>query len=254
MQLNIVFGDPKQNMEKAEAWLAKAAAEHCSLAVLPELWTTGYDLTRLNEIADEEGKAVLAFLKMQAKKHQLQIIGGSIAKRTQNGVRNTMYVVNKNGELIHEYSKLHLFQLMDEHVYFQPGEDEPLFLLDGEQAASFICYDIRFPEWLRKPVLQGAKVLFVVAEWPLPRLGHWQTLLKARAIENQCYIIACNRSGKDPHNHFAGHSMIIDPWGTILSEGSEGEELVTGEVDLNDIQAIRQRIPVFDDRRPDFYK
>lgn len=253
VQMDIAFGDPKENYKKAEQWFEKAAEQACSLVVLPELWTTGYDLTRLDEIAHHEGEDVIHFLKEQAAKHQFHIVGGSIAKQTANGVKNTMYVVDKNGNLLHEYSKLHLFRLMDEHKHLVAGEDETKFTIDGQEAGSFICYDIRFPEWLRKPVLNGAKVLFVVAEWPLPRVDHWQTLLKARAIENQSYVVACNRSGRDLNNVFAGHSMIIDPWGAVIAEAGEGEELLTGSVDLGVIDEIRRRIPVFDDRRPDFY-
>ena len=253
IQMDIAFGDPKENLKAAEEWFAKAAAENCTLVVLPELWTTGYDLTRLDEIAHKDGEDIVQFLQEQARKYSFHIVGGSIAKQTDEGVLNTMFVVDKEGKLVHEYSKLHLFQLMDEHHYLQPGKDETLFALDGESLSSFICYDIRFPEWLRKPVLQGAKAMFVVAEWPEPRLDHWQTLLRARAIENQCYVIACNRAGKDKNNVFAGHSMIIDPWGAVIAEGSNQEELLIGEVDLGEISSIRSRIPIFDDRRPEFY-
>jgi predicted amidohydrolase len=253
VQMDIAFGDPKENMQRAEQWFEQAAGQKCSLVVLPELWTTGYDLTRLDEIAHPEGEDIIQFLKEQAVKHQFHIVGGSVAKQTANGVKNTMYIVDQNGQLLHEYSKLHLFRLMDEHQYLIAGDDHPEFTIDGEAAGSFICYDIRFPEWLRKPVLNGAKILFIVAEWPLPRVGHWKTLLKARAIENQCYVVACNRVGSDPKNEFAGHSMIIDPWGEVMAEGGEEEELLTGEVDLGLIDEIRSRIPVFDDRRPQYY-
>ncbi|MBS4192590.1 carbon-nitrogen family hydrolase [Bacillus sp. FJAT-49705] len=253
IQMDIIFGEPKRNMELAEKWFEKAASEKCTVVVLPELWTTGYDLTRLDEIAHEKGEEIIQFLQQQAKKHEIHIIGGSVANQTADGVLNTMYVVDKEGRLVHEYSKLHLFQLMDEHLYLKAGQDETLFMIEGEGAASFICYDIRFPEWMRKPILKGAKMMFVVAEWPEPRLDHWQTLLRARAIENQSYVIACNRSGQDKNNKFAGHSMIIDPWGAVIAEGSDHEELVIGEVDLDEIDSIRNRIPVFDDRRPESY-
>ncbi|MBS4201614.1 carbon-nitrogen family hydrolase [Bacillus sp. FJAT-49732] len=253
IQMDIAFGNPEKNFTAAEQWFEKAAKEQCSIVVLPELWTTGYDLTRLDEIAHEEGTDVLQFLQEQAKKHKFHIVGGSVAKKVDSGVTNTMYVIDKDGKLVHEYSKLHLFQLMDEHLFLQAGEDEPIFTIDGEKAGSFICYDIRFPEWLRKSVMSGAKALFVVAEWPTPRVDHWRILLQARAIENQCYIIACNRTGADANNEFAGHSMIIDPWGTIISEGGSGEELLIGEIDLHEIDEIRSRIPIFDDRRPNKY-
>lgn len=254
IQMNIHYGNPAANKERAAEWIAKAAEQGCTVAVLPELWTTGYDLDRLDEIADPGGKEALEFLKALAVRHRIHIVGGSIAKKTEEGVKNTLFVIDSHGGLVHEYSKLHLFKLMDEHLHLEAGQEETLFSLSGEQAAGFICYDIRFPEWLRKPVLAGAKVLFVTAEWPAPRLDHWRTLLRARAIENQSYVVACNRSGEDPKNRFAGHSMIIGPWGEIIAEGGENEELVTGELDIDSIAEIRNRIPVFDDRRPDRYK
>lgn len=253
IQMDIAFGMPSENFTAAGNWFAKAAEAGCNVVVLPELWTTGYDLTRLDDIAHHEGEDVIQFLKEEAKKHKFHIVGGSIAKQTDDGVKNTMFVVNKEGELVHEYSKLHLFQLMDEHKFLQAGDEAPVFSLDGETAGSFICYDIRFPEWQRKAVMSGAKVLFVVAEWPKPRVDHWRALLRARAIENQSYVVACNRAGADQNNVFAGHSLIIDPWGETVVEGGVGEELMIGEIFPEKIEEIRSRIPVFEDRRPDFY-
>lgn len=253
IQMDIAFGNPQENYKRAEKWLQKAADEGCQLAVLPELWTTGYDLTRLDEIADREAEETIAFLSAQAKKLQMHLIGGSVANQTNDGVENTLIVVNKQGELLKKYSKLHLFRLMEEEKFLKAGKDDGLFTLENEQMAAFICYDIRFPEWLRKHVLAGANVLFIPAEWPLARTDHWRTLLTARAIENQSYVVGCNRSGEDPKNKFAGHSIIIDPWGEIIAEAGEEEELLIGEIDLAKVSEIRKRIPVFEDRRTEFY-
>jgi predicted amidohydrolase len=142
---------------------------------------------------------------------------------------------------------------MDEHHYLVPGEEDGMFELDNRKLAGVICYDIRFPEWIRTHTSQGAEALFVVAEWPKPRLNHWRALLIARAIENQCFVIACNRSGCDPNNEFAGHSMIIDPWGEVVAEAEEGEEVLTASVDFDRVGEIRKLIPIFEDRRPEFY-
>ena len=133
-----------------------------------------------------------------------------------------MIIINKDGKLIKEYDKLHLFQLMDEHRFLQPGEKEGLFTLDEKICAGFICYDIRFPEWQRAHTVQGAEVLFVYAQNGQSRdYDHWRALLISRAIENQAYVVAVNRSGSDVNNIFAGHSLIIDPWGNIVSEAGE---------------------------------
>ncbi|MBM7551992.1 carbon-nitrogen family hydrolase [Thalassobacillus pellis] len=252
IQMDVAYGDPETNYKKAEEKIAKAA-EQADLVVLPEMWTTGYDLTRLDEIADKNAEKTVNFLQKLAKKHDIHLVGGSVASEHEDGVRNTLLVINREGELVHQYSKLHLFQLMDEHLYLQQGEDESGFHLDGHSLAGFICYDLRFPEWMSKPVHKGAKALFVVAEWPAPRVNHWRVLLQARAIENQCYVIACNCIGADPKNTFAGHSMIIDPWGEIVAEASDQEEIMTGTIDLDEVTEIRKRIPIFEDRRPDRY-
>ncbi|WP_050181975.1 carbon-nitrogen family hydrolase [Domibacillus robiginosus] len=253
LQMDIVFGDPEANYRRAADFLTEASEAGCELAVLPELWTTGYDLTRLDEIADRGAERAKQFLTEAAQKYGMHIVGGSVANDTGSGVKNTMIIVDKDGRLVHEYSKLHLFRLMQEEKYLIDGDGDGLFELAGETMAGFICYDIRFPEWFRKQVVNGARVLFVPAEWPLARLDHWRTLLMARAIENQAYVVACNRAGSDPANQFAGHSIIIGPWGEVIAEAGEAEEMLVGEVDFDAIDEIRSRIPVFEDRRTSFY-
>ncbi|WP_461201361.1 carbon-nitrogen family hydrolase [Anoxybacillus sp. TBDG-1] len=253
IQMDIAFGTPEKNKQTALRYIEQIARD-VDVVVLPELWTTGYDLTRLARIADENGEETKAFLSELARTYDVHIVGGSVAKKTNERMTNTMYVVNRNGDVVGEYSKLHLFQLMDEHLYLQAGETMGLFSLDETTCAGVICYDIRFPEWIRAHALHGAEVLFVVAEWPLSRLHHWRTLLTARAIENQCYVVACNRSGKDPNNVFAGHSLIIDPWGNVLVEGDEQKGIIAANIDINEVQHARGHIPIFSDRRPDVYK
>jgi predicted amidohydrolase len=255
IQLDIKFGDPVFNYQQVEEKVAIAVEkDNPAIIVLPELWTTGYDLTRLDVIADEKGEKTKQFLSQLSKKYHVNIIGGSVAKKMQDNVTNTMYIMNNQGEFVHEYSKLHLFKLMDEHHYLTAGTEKGLFEIDGIKCAGVICYDIRFPEWIRAHTTKGAEVLFVVAEWPLPRLNHWRTLLLSRAIENQCYVVACNRSGSDPKNEFAGHSMIIDPWGTIIAEADENTGFISAEIDVETVNQVRSQIPVFEDRLPDYYK
>ncbi|RFU71031.1 carbon-nitrogen family hydrolase [Peribacillus saganii] len=254
IQLDIVFGDPVQNYQRAEEQIKQAATQQPDVIVLPELWTTGYDLERLDEIADADAKETLSLLKKWAKQYTVNIVGGSVANKTADGVYNTLLIVDSAGEEVKQYSKLHLFKLMDEHKYLLPGSSDGSFKLGEIPCAGFICYDIRFPEWIRTHTAKGAEVLFISAEWPLARLAHWRALLITRAIENQCFVVACNRSGSDPNNEFAGHSMIIDPWGEIVAEAGTGEEILTASVDFSQSIAIRKQIPIFQDRRPEFYK
>lgn len=252
--MDIAFGDPSKNFQTAKTLIEKSLNDKPDVIVLPELWTTGYDLTRLDMIADKEATETIEFLKEAAKSHGVHIVGGSVANQGDTGVKNTMLVINKQGTLVHQYNKLHLFKLMDEHLYLEPGAEKGLFELDHRLFAGVICYDIRFPEWIRAHTTEGAEALFVVAEWPEPRLNHWRSLLIARAIENQCFVIACNRSGSDLNNKFVGHSMIINPWGEVIAEAGEHEEILTAAIDLDMVKEVRKKIPVFDDRKPEYYK
>jgi omega-amidase len=253
LQMDIAFGDPIKNYQHAEKLIETAMKDNPDIIVLPELWTTGYDLTRLDTIADKNAETTIEFLKKAAKKHQVHFVGGSVANRVEQGVKNTLLIINNEGKLVQKYSKLHLFKLMDEHLYLEAGEKTGLFELENRNFGGVICYDIRFPEWIRAHTVSGAEALFVVAEWPAPRLSHWRSLLIARAIENQCFVIACNRSGSDPNNEFAGHSMIIDPWGEVIAEAGANEEILSAEIKLDLVKEIRKQIPIFEDRRPDLY-
>jgi omega-amidase len=253
IQMDIAFGKPEDNFQQAEEKITAACKDNCDIIVLPELWSTGYDLARLSSIADNHAKRTISFLSELALKHQVHIIGGSIANKKENGIFNSLIVIDKSGNVAHTYDKLHLFQLMDEHLYLKSGTSSGLFSLEERMFASMICYDIRFPEWIRAHTTKGAEAIFVVAEWPKPRLAHWKSLLIARAIENQCFVIACNRVGADPDNVFAGHSMIIDPWGEIVAEAGEEEEILTASVHLDKVTEVRKTIPIFTDRKPEFY-
>lgn len=254
IQLDVAFSDPERNFSQVEKWVRAAAAKGVELVVLPETWNTGFDLPRLEELADQDGTQTKDLLSKLSKELNIHIVGGSVATKKNEQFYNTMYVYTNQGELVSEYDKAHLFQLMDEHLYLQAGDTMNRFSLDDIEAGGVICYDIRFPEWLRAHALAGAKVLFVPAQWPKQRVDHWKVLLQARAIENQCFVIAVNRRGNDPNNEFNGHSMIIEPWGNVLWTGKEDEELAVIDVDFSIVDEIRERIPVYEDRRPELYK
>lgn len=252
IQLNVGFGKVDENFSRAEEKIRETANQGAEIIVLPEMWNTGYALERLPELADEDGVRTKAFLASLAKELSVHIVGGSVATKKGDKFYNTMYTFDKNGELVGEYSKAHLFRLMDEHLYLEAGNEMNRFTLGDIEAAGVICYDIRFPEWLRAHALEGAKVLFVPAQWPTPRIDHWKTLLQARAIENQCFVIAVNRISKKVEN-FNGQSMIIQPWGEVLWVGADDEEVAVIDVDFSIVDEVRGRIPVYDDRRPGLY-
>ncbi|ALS27825.1 nitrilase [Paenibacillus sp. 32O-W] len=255
LQMDVRAGEPEANFAKLVAMLEEAAAlpDKPDIVVAPEMWNTGYALERIGELADPEGSRTKSILSAFARKHGIHLIGGSIAEKRERGVYNTAYSFDRQGRLNAAYSKIHLFRLMDEEKHLLAGDAPGRLAVDGEAAGMMICYDIRFPELARKLALDGAKVLFVPAEWPHPRLHHWRTLLMARAIENQMFVIACNRCGTSGDTSFFGHSMVIDPWGEIVAEAGEEETVLTADIDLALVDEVRARIPVFEDRRPSLY-
>lgn len=253
VQMDIAFGEPETNFQHVENYLEEAVENGAELIVLPEMWNTGYALTQLDELADSNGRTA-DFLKQFAKEHSVHIVGGSVSTKKEDGFYNTMYVVDRTGALVSEYDKAHRFGLMDEHIHLEEGQSLGTFELDEETYGGVICYDIRFPEWLRAQALNGAKAIFVPAEWPAARIDHWRILLQARAIENQCFIIAANRIGSDPKNEFGGHSMVIAPWGEVRMDMGQEEGIGYIDIDLLEVDEVRGRIPVFDDRRVPLYK
>jgi omega-amidase len=256
LQMDISIGEPDRNYQKLAIMLENAIKTEPKpdVIVFPEMWNTGYALEEIQELADKNGERTRLFISAFCQKHAVNIIAGSIAEKKGNEVQNTVYVFNRQGELTADYSKIHLFRLMDEEKYLISGEKIGRFELEEVPAGMMICYDIRFPELARTLALDGAKILFVPAEWPHPRLHHWRTLLMARAIENQMFVVACNRVGVSGKTEFFGHSLVIDPWGEIIAEGSEKEEIITASLQLSDVDLVRNKIPVFEDRRPEIYQ
>ncbi|WP_455660590.1 carbon-nitrogen family hydrolase [Pradoshia sp.] len=254
VQMDIRFADPESNFSRVEKFVEEGAKAGSDVIVLPEMWNTGYALKELDRLADANGERAKNLLGRLAQKHQVHIVGGSVATKRNGHFYNTMYVFNQSGEMVSEYDKAHLFKLMDEHEYMSAGEQANVFSLDGVTCGGIICYDLRFPEWIRTHVLKGAAVMFIPAQWPKARIDHWQLLLQARAIENQCYVVAVNRVGEDPNNEFNGHSMVIAPWGELLLSGETGEGIFYTELDMQEVKRVREAIPVFEDRRTHLYE
>lgn len=251
-QLDIRLGDLAANLSRAGELVAGAARRGADLVLLPELWSTGYDLEHAVQHAAANRREVLPALADLARRHQV-FVAGSLLLRDDGGVRNTAVIHAPDGSTIAEYAKVHLFALMAEHRYLTAGDATPTFGLPPCTAAAAICYDLRFPELFRLYALDGARVILLPAEWPAVRLAHWRTLVCARAIENQVFVIACNRAGTSGDTAFAGHSMVVDPWGCILVEGGDGEDLLLTTIDLTRVDEARARIDILGDRRADLY-
>lgn len=252
-QLDVQFGNPDENYRQVEMAVTRAAEQAVDVIVLPEMWNTGYALTRLAAFADFEGERTEKLLSQLARKFKVNIVGGSVAVARDGNYYNEMLVLNRQGALISRYDKVHRFGLMAEDQYITAGATPNVFSIDDVSAMGVICYDIRFPEWLRRQASQGPQVIFVSAEWPTMRLAQWRILLQARAIENQAFVVAVNRVGSDPDNDFGGQSLVIDPLGKILAEAADHPQIMTAKLDLSQVKQVRGTMPVFADRRPELY-
>jgi len=249
VQLDIALGDKTANMERIRRMTANYVKRQ--IILLPELWNTGYELTRAHELAEDLTGASVKFM-IELAKEKSAFVGGSILRTCGSQVMNTFILASGEG-VVATYDKVHLFKRMQEDVYLAPGQTFTTANLGFTQAGLAICYDLRFPEMFRHLIDQQARMILVVAEWPSARHEHWRTLARARAIENQCFVLACNCVGGESHNVFGGGSLAIDPWGVILVEGGNDEDALSTELNLEHINVARTRFPVLPDRRRDLY-
>jgi predicted amidohydrolase len=257
VQMDCRVGEPAYNFAQAAQDVAEASRRGSQLVLLPELWSTAYALDRAPELASplanspEDGGWFGRFAAL-AREHQVWL-AGSLLEARGGHYYNCLALYGPDGSLRAAYRKTHLFRLMAEEQYLAPGEETVLVDAPWGKTGLAICYDLRFPEIFRRYALDGARLLLLPAEWPHPRRSHWQTLLRARAIENQCFVAACNRIGTTGSNTFFGASALIDPWGETLVEGGEAPMVLTASIDLDQVDTVRQRIPIFADRRPELY-
>lgn len=255
LQMQVALGQPAENIASLQRLAEKAMAGRPDVLLLPELWHIGFYPRPMTDFADKDGEEIRQLLAGLAQKYQVNIVGGSAASLRDGQVFNTCYIFDRQGQLAASYDKAHLFSPSGEHLDFTAGDNLVTFTLDGVKCGVLICYDVRFPEAARKLALAGIQLLFIPSAWPLKRLMHWQTLIRARAIENQVFIAACNAADLDgSEQQLAGHSTIIDPWGEILAEAGEGEEILQANLQLEIQQSIKESIHVFADRRPELYK
>lgn len=252
-QIDLALGAVTHNLHTVRAYLAQAQARGAAVIVLPELWASAYDLEHAAAHASALDQGMFALLADLAREYHMAIVGSLLEVRDGN-IYNTATFHDARGNRVGTYRKLHLVPMLEEDMYLAAGDDAEVFDTPFGQCALAICYDLRFPELWRHYALAGARLVFLPAEWPQKRRAHWRALLPARAIENQIFIAACNRVGTSKGETFGGHSMVVDPWGEILVQGDEGEALLIAEIDLDRVDEVRARVPVFRDRRAEVYR
>ena len=257
--------DVTANLAVADGLVRRAAADGATLVLLPEKWSVlGHGAALRAGAQPLDGPAV-TWAREVARELAIDLVAGSVAERVagEEKLRNTSLHIGPDGDVRATYRKIHLFDVeVDGTVYREsenevPG-DQPVLstAADGTSLGLSICYDLRFPELYRALTVAGARVLLVPAAFTLATTrDHWETLLRARAIENQCFVVAANQIGEhEPGLRSGGRSMIVDPWGVVLAQASDQETVITADLDLARQDDIRRRLPALAGRRPEAYE
>jgi predicted amidohydrolase len=258
-QMNVIRARPAENLAKAEQWIAEAARRGSDLICFPEMWPTGFNWERNRELALEM-PALLERIGVLAREHGIWIGGSMPVLNEQGRVSNTFVLLDDEGTQRGLYRKMHLFTLMHEEQHVAAGDALSVVDTPWGRAGLSVCYDIRFPELFRTYALQGVEFVLAPIAFPHPRRDHWNMLVRARAIENQLFMIGVNQVGSedfgpDGRVSYFGTSVIIDPWGRTVVEASQSDEqLLTVTIDTAQVKEIRARMTVLQDRRPDLYR
>jgi len=251
VQLDIRWEDKPSNYETVRGLLSGANAREGDLVVLPEMFDTGFSL-RTEETADENA-ATLAFLGELARSLHVWIHGGRTMAGRAGLATNRATILDPQGRLVAEYSKIHPFTYGREPERFRPGTEVITYDWVSDTGSlricPAICYDLRFPELFREGLARGAEAFVIGANWPDARHAHWRALLIARAIENQAYVLGVNRVGNDPYLAYAGGSMGVSPKGEVIGELGAEAGVLTVDVDPGAVRAWRGQFPAWRDAR-----
>ena len=258
----LVERNKKNNLLKAKELIKKALRDYPDIIVLPEMFNCPYDISYFSEFSEKEGEETWMFLSQIAKKNNTYIVGGSIPENNNNKIYNTCYIFDKHGKQIGKYRKTHLFDIdVENGQYFcesdvlSPGNHTEIVSIEGIDIGILICYDIRFPEISRKLTNDGAKIIIVPAAFNMTTGPlHWELLFRARALDNQIFLIAASQARNHSSNYISyGNSLICDPWGKVLQRISEKEEILSSKINLSEIDKVRNQIPVLRHLRKKLY-
>lgn len=250
------------NLDNAAKMIKKASENGSDLIVLPEMFNCPYENDYFISLAETYPDKTTNMLSDIARKLGVYVVGGSIPEKDGEKIYNTSYTFDRKGNLITKYRKTHLFYIkMDNGIVFKEnntisaGNSISVFETEFCKIGIAICYDLRFPELMRKITLEGAKVIIAPAAFNMiTGPAHWHTLILARAIDNQVYFLAASSAKNLKVKYVAyGHSMIVDPWGDVLAEAGEGEEIISANLDLEKLEKVRKEFPLLSRRRDDLY-
>ena len=248
VQSNIAWENPRVNLARTRALLDSVRIPPGSLVALPEMFATGFSMNTPTTLDDGTASDFLVDL---ARSTQSVVVGGLVEPGESKPGRNTALAIDPQGNLLARYGKMFPFSLGGETDAHESGADVVFFRLEDMIVSPFICYDLRFPEIFRIASGKGAELLLVIANWPAKRIGHWVTLLQARAIENLAYVIGVNRCGADPFHDYPGRSLVIDPHGQILADAGDQECVILADIDPKVVRHWRREFPALRDRRLD---
>jgi predicted amidohydrolase len=248
-QTDIVWEKKDTNFANCEKFLIRAKDFDVDFVLFPEMTLTGFTMN-INVCGDSNNETIDMFFNL-ARKYNINIGFGYIEK-LENGFGKNHYACVSPQKILGDYVKIHPFSFGAESKYYEGGDFPILFELGGFNVAPFVCYDLRFPE-IFQAVSNTANIITIAANWPTSRISHWEILLQARAIENQCYVFGSNRVGKDGQNTYCGNSLIIGPDGKILSRADDKEKLLFHDVNFEYVNEIRTRFPLKKDRKNKLY-
>jgi omega-amidase len=256
-QISCSLGDPNSNLLKVRDFSRRARDAGVELIVFPEMTDTGYSMSVIQAHANSWTSGFVPGLQEIGAKLSIAIVCG-VSEQDGTSVYNSLVFVDQQGQIAAKYRKTHLYAVapVEEQKCFIPGNTFASFAIGGLRFGFSICYDLRFPEMYRKLLVeQDVRAFIVSSAWPFPRLEHFQTLVLARAIENQSYVIASNRVGKDEDLWFCGSSAIIDPRGVVIASASaDREELIQADLSEDLVLSVRSRVKSLAHRRQDLYK
>ena len=254
-QIACTLGDISANVHKMREFAERAKNAGAELVVFPEMADTGYAMRVIREAANPWSEGAVPELQKIARTLSLAVISG-LSEKEGDAIYNSQVVIDSSGAIVAKYRKTHLFAPIEEDKCCTPGDALVSLDFASLKLGLTICYDLRFPEIYRSLALaQGANLFVISSAWPFPRIEHQRVLARARAIENQSYLVLANRVGKDDGVSFCGSSVVIDPYGVVVAAASaDREELVVAEVSSEVLEAVRARMPVFTHRRPALYE
>lgn len=262
-QMNVV-DNKETNVDKAVDMIESAAKNDADLILLPEMFNCPYDNNKFREYAESaEDSATLERISWAARNSEVYVVAGSIPELDDGKLYNSSFIFNRDGEILDVHRKMHLFDIhvpgeisFRESETLTAGDKVTVVETDLCRIGVVICYDIRFPELSRLMVDKGVELILVPGAFNMTTgPAHWEALMRVRAVDNQVYLAAASPARNHELSYIAyGHSMVVDPWGEVLSQAGASEEIIYAEIDSSRINDVRNQLPLLENRRKDIYR